>query len=1273
MTNAAIQSDLASANESLTAAQQLSRLQQLLPQSRYLPQLLAGSALMPVLSDFARSSISALGIWKNDFRSLFQHSPSQNYQRWNQALFSETADAQSEQARSQDAAQLVRRLQQTHPELLQHALQNHLGRQIGLSEIENSLRRNSLLFATSSSDRLCLLSNFVASMVSGYASALLSRGPFSFYALGLSAFVGALNGATQSFVQLSLQVGNLNPQQLHTMRGQLLWQFVRGLGIGAGSGVAEYAVGRVFHRLHFNNPATKIMGSLAAFSLGDVGGEILSTQLLSQLGIALKLEEENLLEAGGVYGFTVNAIDELGGGMTHRISPVNLLNLGAAGALLTQAEASQSLSTLFQKQSTQLVALGSASLLFSPESDTHHLLPSMAMGMVLSRASHDTSIATASTGIEKAMWTRVQADWMILKKRYEHLPELAQHFEEIKQAKDYKSINAQTLERNFQNYAGQATVHTQQRLFFALCDYRAKLLQLHRKSKIHHKVLKNFIAELWPILEKLAEKAFIKKQVIRAFRYPTIDWKCKHDELRNWFENYFFLQGASLEPLESKWKNSLKEIFREGNFSIEILMCFALKTQHAQFSSDSDLQEKLFQLVETLLAENPVNTQKLLRQIQKTIPLSVEEKQAVFDFCKRKTEASEKIKRDIAFIKNFFDAENDFLNLLNSFLKKIQTVNTQERIDEILNEHELLVKGLFQRQLRGEAQELIQNRFNHLSEKLENLPVLKRDAVDLDPKAHYSSAKRIGALLLDMKERANEIELSQVEEFLDYLEVLLEALKEVSFRDINQHPRYIQLQFILDSYLHTTKLHVVDVFSTWLQNVVSESQELPISTEVHRGIEAMHPKCLEFAALLGISESDEHYLAHSEALAKYLEEKLKLNTQELILLLQRLKKLTWAFGNDTTAKLEICLRSAWLAQSSLEKQQAQAALLSILEEFKKSNNAFDIQKIILAKLQSFNALDVFLELPLDVKTCDFISRQNARPVRLISPPDKLPYGTIGDLELGSVDIPNLANFFYSIPLSEIKKNESKMSAKDFEFKVRVYQNRLAQERKLVQFSEGETASHDNPAFQLLNNEREKIKNSLQSLWYQDSQGDWRILFESAKLAHGSQIAFAEREYQLKLEANQQVYLQALVRDEFKTKAYHRRGRQVQIPEKLDSRLLRLNPDAYAAIEQNTVRGNFKLEIKAPPNENISQQAVYQEAANRLASLFYWALDHQLNADEILDLLHRDLLHYNLEFAKNSVCFAVRLSENGRTLESGNWESPSSTEGLGFYFKPVLRT
>ncbi|MBF0493112.1 MAG: hypothetical protein HQM15_10075 [Deltaproteobacteria bacterium] len=62
------------------------------------------------------------------------------------------------------------------------------------------------------------------------------------------------------------------------------------------------------------------------------GGEVITTNLLTWIGVSLGLEQEQILQASGIYGFAANAIDELGGGVTNHFNVVNLMNVGALGA-----------------------------------------------------------------------------------------------------------------------------------------------------------------------------------------------------------------------------------------------------------------------------------------------------------------------------------------------------------------------------------------------------------------------------------------------------------------------------------------------------------------------------------------------------------------------------------------------------------------------------------------------------------------------------------------------------------------------------------------------------------------------------------------------------------------------------------------------------------------------------------------------------------------------------------------------------------------------------
>ncbi len=335
--------------------------QKLAPTSQYLERVLAaGAGLMAVRDlaslssflsrdaftlgrDFLYETQSSLSRWGNSFEFLFTHNPSEIYRHWSESLFSQSPTERRQNSQVQAAENLMRVVTAVSHQRAEEAMQGSLGRQVGLNEIEGALGRASILFSHSMSDRISMLSNYAASVTSGYASYVLSKGKFSGYALALSALLGGLNGAVQSSIQLTQQIGNMNSAQIQEQRFSLAWQFLKGVLIGVGSGTGEHLVGRVLHPLPFTNPFLRMGIGVTAFCLGDVGAEILSTQALSWLGVRMHLEEEHILEARGLYGFAANSIDELGGGLTSSVSPVNLLsvnlmNAGAVGAGLGLAE-----------------------------------------------------------------------------------------------------------------------------------------------------------------------------------------------------------------------------------------------------------------------------------------------------------------------------------------------------------------------------------------------------------------------------------------------------------------------------------------------------------------------------------------------------------------------------------------------------------------------------------------------------------------------------------------------------------------------------------------------------------------------------------------------------------------------------------------------------------------------------------------------------------------------------------------------------------------------
>ncbi|MBF0491747.1 MAG: hypothetical protein HQM15_03105 [Deltaproteobacteria bacterium] len=255
---------------------------------------------------------------------------------FHQGLFHSSPEEQREQGRAQALEYLLRTVDQADHTLAEQHLDGSLGQRIGLAAVENSLRNASILFATGTSDRLSLLANYAASVVSGYAQYQLARTPLSMHSLLLSAVIGLVNGATQSCVNITHQMGQMNEQQLHQNRTTLVWQGIKGALIGAGSGFAECLVGQILHGLPLTHPFGKMILSAAAFSLGDVEGEKVSTDLLDWIGVRLGLEETQLNQARGIYGFIENATQEVGGGFTHGLSPVALLHVGGLGVAAEQ-------------------------------------------------------------------------------------------------------------------------------------------------------------------------------------------------------------------------------------------------------------------------------------------------------------------------------------------------------------------------------------------------------------------------------------------------------------------------------------------------------------------------------------------------------------------------------------------------------------------------------------------------------------------------------------------------------------------------------------------------------------------------------------------------------------------------------------------------------------------------------------------------------------------------------------------------------------------------
>ncbi len=345
--------------QSLLAAARL-----LAPQSRYLGGILAGGISLGLWANFQNEVRHTASQWRREFHAFRTHNASENYERWSDSLFSQSPQERQEQVRAQAAEVVMRRLQIVSPQLAAHALDNSLNREVGLREVENALRRSSLFFATSNSDRMSILSNFVASAASGYVSALRSRSSFSVNHLAFSVFVGALNGAVQCAVQMAPQVGDMTGEQIRSLAFPLAWQFVKSLGVGAFSGLSEYAGGRFFHSLGVQNPLARVALSLILFSSTDVGGEIFATHCLTQAGQSLGLEEETLLEASGRYNFLANFIDEVGGKIPNHFSPVNLMNVGALGALAANSNFS-----LFNKilQSRPAVAVAGLCTFLMPQ------------------------------------------------------------------------------------------------------------------------------------------------------------------------------------------------------------------------------------------------------------------------------------------------------------------------------------------------------------------------------------------------------------------------------------------------------------------------------------------------------------------------------------------------------------------------------------------------------------------------------------------------------------------------------------------------------------------------------------------------------------------------------------------------------------------------------------------------------------------------------------------------------------------------------------------
>ncbi|MBF0493113.1 MAG: hypothetical protein HQM15_10080 [Deltaproteobacteria bacterium] len=222
--------------------------------------------------DFLCETQGALLVWGHRFEYIFIHGLSDNYNHWCDALFSQGAQETAQQTRAGQAETLMQIVQAASSQRADQAMEGALGRQVGLNEMENALGRASILFANNAGDQLSMLSNYTASVASGYLSAVLSRTRFSGYALALAAIGGGVNGAVQAGIGLAHQMGNITSEQVHRNAVPLAWQFLKGVFIGVGSGVSEYAIGGFIHSIPVHNPLLHLGMGVLGFCAGDVGG-----------------------------------------------------------------------------------------------------------------------------------------------------------------------------------------------------------------------------------------------------------------------------------------------------------------------------------------------------------------------------------------------------------------------------------------------------------------------------------------------------------------------------------------------------------------------------------------------------------------------------------------------------------------------------------------------------------------------------------------------------------------------------------------------------------------------------------------------------------------------------------------------------------------------------------------------------------------------------------------------------------------------------------------
>ncbi|MBF0492699.1 MAG: hypothetical protein HQM15_07960 [Deltaproteobacteria bacterium] len=280
--------------------------------------------------DLLQASQGVLHRLHQGFQYTLTHPLTQMVCDWESYLFSQNPTSQSEAERNQVAEFLMGMVNSRAPELAEATMQGSLGQRVGLREVENSLRRSSLIFVESSGDFLSTLSNYAASVFSGYLNYRLSATPFSRYGLLLSAVTGAGNGLVQGGVQLMHQLGGMSSQQISENAGSLAWQLAKSMLIGVGSSLGEHGVGHVLHGLPIAHPLLKIFTAAAGFALGDVGAELLTTEALDRIGVALHLQEDQILQARGIYNFASNAIEEVG--LSNHLTPLGLLHCRALGA-----------------------------------------------------------------------------------------------------------------------------------------------------------------------------------------------------------------------------------------------------------------------------------------------------------------------------------------------------------------------------------------------------------------------------------------------------------------------------------------------------------------------------------------------------------------------------------------------------------------------------------------------------------------------------------------------------------------------------------------------------------------------------------------------------------------------------------------------------------------------------------------------------------------------------------------------------------------------------